>query len=53
MLGTLAQLNACWRAFVFDPDGRQLTEPTDSKFDGLIYYDIDLDTFDYAKTLTD
>ena len=41
------------RAAVFGPDGRQLTEPTDPSFDGLIYCDIDLDKIDYAKTLTD
>lgn len=40
-------------AAVFGPDGRQLTEPTDPLFDGLIYCDIDLDKIDYAKTLTD
>ncbi|KAH6959502.1 hypothetical protein HG530_009185 [Fusarium avenaceum] len=41
------------RAAVFGPDGKQLTEPTDPNFDGLIYCDIDLDKIDYAKTLTD
>jgi cyanide hydratase len=41
------------RAAVFGPDGRQLTEPTEPLFDGLIYCDIDLDAIDYAKTLTD
>lgn len=41
------------RTAVFGPDGRQLTEPTDPSFDGLIYCDIDLDTIDYAKALTD
>ncbi|KAL4899071.1 hypothetical protein BDW74DRAFT_189544 [Aspergillus multicolor] len=40
-------------ATVFGPDGRQLTELTDPKFDGLIYCDIDLDQIDYAKHLTD
>ena len=35
------------------PDGRQLTEPTDTNYDGLIYCDIDLDQIDYVKTLTD
>ncbi|KAL2832786.1 carbon-nitrogen hydrolase [Aspergillus pseudoustus] len=39
-------------ACVFGPDGRQLTEPTDPSFDGLIYCDIDLDQIDYAKHLT-
>ncbi|KAF5640823.1 cyanide hydratase [Fusarium sp. NRRL 52700] len=38
---------------VFGPDGRQLTEPTDPLFDGVIYCDIDLDKIDYAKALTD
>ncbi|KAL5627155.1 hypothetical protein FOBRF1_001498 [Fusarium oxysporum] len=33
-------------AAVFGPDGRQLTEPTDPLFDGLIYCDIDLDKID-------
>lgn len=41
------------RSAVFGPDGKQLTEPTDPNFDGLIYCDIDLDKIDYAKTLTD
>lgn len=41
------------RASVFGPDGKQLTEPTDPDFDGLVYCDIDLDAIDYAKTLTD
>lgn len=41
------------RAAVFGPDGKQLTEPTDPTFDGLIYCDIDLDKIDYAKALTD
>ncbi|OJJ57144.1 hypothetical protein ASPSYDRAFT_1181265 [Aspergillus sydowii CBS 593.65] len=40
-------------ASVFGPDGRQLTEPTDPHFDGLVYCDIDLDQIDYAKHLTD
>lgn len=40
-------------ASVFGPDGRQLTEPTDRHFDGLVYCDIDLDQIDYAKHLTD
>ncbi|KAG8353881.1 hypothetical protein FVEN_g8261 [Fusarium venenatum] len=39
------------RAAGFGPDGKLLTEPTDPKFDGLIYCDIDLDQIDYAKTL--
>ncbi|CAG9996133.1 unnamed protein product [Clonostachys byssicola] len=41
------------RAAVFGPDGRQLTEPTDPTYDGLIYCDIDLDKIDYAKVMTD
>jgi hypothetical protein len=41
------------RAAVFHPDGRQLTEPTDPSFDGLIYCDIDLDQIDYAKAIAD
>ncbi|CCF33209.1 hypothetical protein CH063_05447 [Colletotrichum higginsianum] len=41
------------RAAVFGPDGRQLTEPTERTYDGLVYCDIDLDKIDYAKTLTD
>ncbi|KAL4800102.1 carbon-nitrogen hydrolase [Aspergillus venezuelensis] len=40
-------------AAIFGPDGRQLTEPTDPHFDGLIYCDIDLDQIEYAKHLTD
>ncbi|KAI6083987.1 carbon-nitrogen hydrolase [Hypoxylon rubiginosum] len=41
------------RASVFGPDGRQLTEPTDPLFDGLIYCDIDLDKIDLAKQVAD
>lgn len=41
------------RAAVFGPDGRQLTQPTDPTYDGLIYCDIDLDKIDYAKVMTD
>jgi predicted amidohydrolase len=41
------------RAAVFHPDGRQLTEPTDEHFDGLIYCDIDLDQIEYAKAIAD
>ncbi|KAJ5420000.1 hypothetical protein N7465_002519 [Penicillium sp. CMV-2018d] len=41
------------RAAVFQPDGRQVTEPTDPEFDGLLYCDIDLDQIDYAKALAD
>lgn len=41
------------RAAVFAPDGRQLTEPTDPNYDGLIYCDIDLDAIDNAKIMTD
>jgi predicted amidohydrolase len=41
------------RAAVFHPDGRQLTEPTDPLFDGLIYCDIDLDQIEYAKAIAD
>ncbi|KAI4940901.1 hypothetical protein J4E91_011078 [Alternaria rosae] len=41
------------RAAVFHPDGRQLTEPTDEHFDGLIYCDIDLDQIEYAKAIGD
>ncbi|KAJ5186722.1 hypothetical protein N7449_011486 [Penicillium cf. viridicatum] len=36
-------------AAVFQPDGRQVTEPTDPEFDGILYCDIDLDQIDYAK----
>lgn len=41
------------KAAVFGPDGKQLTEPTDPTFDGLIYCDIDLDLIDYAKAVAD
>ena len=41
------------KAAVFGPDGRQLTEPTEPTFDGLIYCDIDLDLIDYAKAVAD
>jgi cyanide hydratase len=41
------------RASVFHPDGRQLTEPTDPEFDGLLYCDIDLDQIEYAKAIAD
>ncbi|KAH7007007.1 hypothetical protein EDB80DRAFT_842201 [Ilyonectria destructans] len=41
------------RAAVFAPDGRQLTEPTDPNYDGLIYSDIELDAIDNAKVMTD
>ncbi|RDW68214.1 hypothetical protein BP5796_08871 [Coleophoma crateriformis] len=40
-------------AAVFGPDGRKLTKDTDPTFDGLIYFDIDLDKIDAAKTLAD
>ncbi|KEZ40122.1 Cyanide hydratase [Scedosporium apiospermum] len=45
--------SGCGAAAVFGPDGRQLTEPTDPTYDGLIYCDIDLDKIDVAKNLTD
>ncbi|KAI6091854.1 hypothetical protein F4821DRAFT_173835 [Hypoxylon rubiginosum] len=40
-------------AAVYAPDGRRLTEPADSAFDGLIYCDIDIDQIGNAKAVVD